>query len=463
MLPSSVDYIFLGSSPCNTYIASVCARIGKSVVVIDRDSAYGSWSTSHNLTSFQNWHKNLPTSDDDFCHFFHPFSINESILSPVPDSFSTPQFSKSFSIDIIPLVHPCGSRIIDFFTKSLIHNYLSFQEPGPMVYFNSKFEPLQLPLSKKAVFQAKISPREKRNLVKLIDDLIGFEGDDVSVSDFLSSYQLPESLVSAFTNYLPYFTSSSPQSNLMVHNFKNSVQKFISGVGRFGPDFGLVFNRYGSSEVSQSFVRQVAVHGGLTLTNCHVSKLIEDQNSISIELPFELEDGGSRAQMSFQKLIIDVSQFPSFSNRDYFPISSRICRCVVFSNTPIKISDQILTTFCFDYQTILFFGFQYDFSKMKCSPQGVYMVHFWTHFDHDDVILNIQSKIDCLIQELKTKFDFDPFYSAGYIQNCFENNLIDHDSLIVVNDCPIIPSLEKSFELSEKVGSLLVPDVEFPF
>ncbi|KAL0206492.1 hypothetical protein P9112_001799 [Eukaryota sp. TZLM1-RC] len=420
MLPDQYDIVIVGTSPTNTYLSYVAAAHGKSVLVLDPTNTYGSWSSTHSLSTLQ-------TRLDDCSlegKLFHNFRLHTSNL---PEDFAM----RKTMVDLIPLLHPTNSTSISYITASGLTPYMAFQNPGELGVLVDDVV-TRVPLTKSDVFREKsLGPRQKRQLVKYIQSAC--QSDDIT-DDVIDCSDLPHSANIALTHLLPYLCPFSA---------------FFQGLGKFGVSSGILINKFGSSEISQANSRLCCVFGGIYLLNSKVLNIDKSDKCLEIESEFSDVPG----VIKYDWLINDLVSDPEKS----LSVNSLIGRMIVISKEKLPMN-----FVCLFFKEKPVYLLQYTFENSANISKDSYLIYIWAHFSLDEYL---DEYLDEVFEYLKNYNFIKPIYVVSYRQNVFEN-LVDYEedaNILNIVDVPEIPTFDVSFDLAQKSMTFIDSTIEMPF
>eukprot|EP01128_Nolandella_sp_AFSM9_P007834 TRINITY_DN4417_c0_g1_i1.p1 TRINITY_DN4417_c0_g1~~TRINITY_DN4417_c0_g1_i1.p1 ORF type:complete len:521 (-),score=110.62 TRINITY_DN4417_c0_g1_i1:98-1660(-) len=261
------DTVIVGTSLTETIVAAALARIGKSVLHLDRGTVYGSVTGSYNLSELSTLLTQQQTlGDKAFLKNIVIGDINDGSEDP-PDYLSGP-LARKFTIDLSPKFLWSSSDFIDTLIRSGVSRYLEFRvlQRCYMLVDNSL---VAVPASKGDIFKSKaVNLKEKRQLMKFLGSLSQpSEADQILIQehDSFESYLVARGLTANLRNFVVNSlamipTQQSEDDSISTAEGLQQTGRFLTSLARYGSTPFLV-PLYGTGELAQAFCRLAAVYG----------------------------------------------------------------------------------------------------------------------------------------------------------------------------------------------------------
>ncbi|MES1922166.1 hypothetical protein MHBO_003683, partial [Bonamia ostreae] len=267
------DVIIEGTGFVQSLLSAAIAKIGKSVLHIDRNLYYGQDFATFSLKQFLNW-INHTENDSSF--------VNKTIIFCNENFEKTNE--KSFNIEISPHLIYSAGKIVNGIKATKIPKYINFCSIEENYILEDDFD--KLPMSRSDLFKSRlIDINEKRKLGKILNDLtkksektnslenyfLSFYGASEEISKYLhkplinmlENYRLSQKS----TDYLAYgcgFLDAKNEKSFAESKFDHLNEKaiktlpriklFLQSTGIFskGP---FIYPRHGSCDLVESFCR----------------------------------------------------------------------------------------------------------------------------------------------------------------------------------------------------------------
>lgn len=244
-----------------------------------------------------------------------PFEKAEIYTPPnAPETDTKLSSSRTYTLSLSPHMIYSRSRVLPALLSSKVYRQLEFQAVGS--WWINKAKSLsdgtdgdsnlyRVPSSREDVFADDlISVKSKRTLMKFLrhigkprqDDESQPEQDDMSVAfpDYLSSkFQVPAELHDPL---LSLSLSQAPPQQTSAEYAVSRIQRHLASIGVFGPGFGSLLAKYGSSsELAQVGCRALAVGGGVYVLNSGIEAITNsaDSDSEGTRMELKLSSGES--------------------------------------------------------------------------------------------------------------------------------------------------------------------------
>eukprot|EP00056_Hartaetosiga_gracilis_P001043 m.41937 g.41937 ORF g.41937 m.41937 type:complete len:718 (-) comp10474_c0_seq2:62-2215(-) len=308
-IPKEVDCIVIGTGLVESLVAAACARVGKSVIHVDRNQFYGGNWAALSLDDFQNGKEEFEGD-----HAIGPQLSNIDVW----DSGMEIPRRRAVLVDLSPKLCFSKGKLVQLLVSSNSARYLDFKEVSSMHRNDGSIT--SVPCTKASLMRNKtISPMEKRRLVKYLQYCLehakyaqsqqhqnetnqqqkGEEKNeekqrasnsrhaqkqtstapipDVSFEVLLSKdFKLNKNLQEYVISSMTWLDGSVPA--------KVGVERtglFLTSMNVFCPS-PLLYPMYGSGEFSQAFSRLCAVFGGMYVLCQNDIELHVDGTSNSI-------------------------------------------------------------------------------------------------------------------------------------------------------------------------------------
>ncbi|KAL2428998.1 hypothetical protein ABEF95_011304 [Exophiala dermatitidis] len=263
------DVVIAGTSIPQSLLALSLSRSGKKVLHIDRHPYYGGSDAGLSLQDAEAWVQDL---DESSSTVFKAASIVRPSRSAEEPAVKLAS-SRSYTLCLNPQIIYARSDFLPKLVSSRIHTQLEFLAVGSWwVHRNGTLQ--KIPSTREDVFNdVSLSMKDKRGLMKFLryvlqedaESSVGGEDDSaLSLQDALNTkFKVPESL------HAPLFALAlSPRdaSSIRFDVALARIRRHMLSMGYFGPGFGAVTAKYGTtSEICQVSCRAGAVGGGVYL------------------------------------------------------------------------------------------------------------------------------------------------------------------------------------------------------
>eukprot|EP00741_Cyanophora_paradoxa_P002447 tig00000076_g2372.t1 len=264
--PESVEYdhIFVGSSITASLLAGALAQAGKKVLHLEPAGWYGQLDASLDVQQLQKV-SGIASSDDSASDdelpapdaaaagaqpdvervpIAEPLATSAAVLrdAAVP-ALPVGLDQRAFTFDLMPRLIFATGAMVDALIRSNVSSYVDFRAvQGTFIHVKGEFH--RIPSSKGDIFQSKLlSLPEKLQLQDIIMYAIALCRTD--------------------------------EKQLSAQQGMSLVKKYISSVGRYGPQPHLIPN-YGLGELAQGFSRYCAVFGGIHVLRRPVTSICRD-------------------------------------------------------------------------------------------------------------------------------------------------------------------------------------------
>lgn len=244
-----------------------------------------------------------------------PFEEAEIYAPPdAPEAGTKLSSSRAYTLSLSPHMIYSRSRVLPTLLSSKVYRQLEFQAVGSWWICKAKSPSdgtdgdsnlYRVPSSREDIFADDlISVKSKRTLMKFLrhigkprqDGDSQTEQDDMSVAfpDYLSSkFQVPAELHDPLLSLS--LSQASPQQTSAEYAVSR-IQRHLASIGVFGPGFGGLLAKYGSSsELAQVGCRALAVGGGVYVLNSSIESITDstDSDSEGTRMELKLSSGES--------------------------------------------------------------------------------------------------------------------------------------------------------------------------
>ncbi|CAG5084943.1 Oidioi.mRNA.OKI2018_I69.PAR.g10776.t1.cds [Oikopleura dioica] len=304
-LPKKVDFVVCGTGlPCSIF-AAACARIGKSVLQIDRNTFYGSEWSNFNMKEAKSWKAS--------CESSKVISNLKFTPSECWDTFEmflrTEQYRFNINVDNSPLFST--GKMTELLIQSKATRYLSFKNVASLkTVYEDEF--MSVPASRADLFASKrVTVIEKRKMMNFLTKSLQEEpSEEISTFDqFLERFKLTEKLKSFVKSSIIF----SNTEDLSLYDGLAKLKKFISSLGKYSAASAFLYASYGSGELAQAFARMCAVFGGITVLEYPLKEIfLEDDlvTSLSISVP----ESSTPHKVRCDHMIAEVNYLESYHN-----------------------------------------------------------------------------------------------------------------------------------------------------
>ncbi|CDW55399.1 Rab proteins geranylgeranyltransferase component A 1 [Trichuris trichiura] len=269
-LPDAVDVVVLGTGLPECILAAACARVGLSVLHLDKNEYYGGFWASFTFEQMQQWVKNhqdmivqnseVSSPSSSVMNNEVEFRIEDDCWNLVPGAkgMLITAFICIDKVDYVQLIF-AGGTSTDILIRSGVSQYVEFKSVDRVLTTcNENNIRSKVPLSRSQVFQSKeIDLTDKRLLMRLLLLCWDYE-------------------MNAFKAVVDYETKYLYSIKLQ---FFRTVKKIMKSSGTFGCQTSFLWPMYGCGDLAQAFSRSCAVFGGVYCLRCPVEAWLTDEKS----------------------------------------------------------------------------------------------------------------------------------------------------------------------------------------
>ncbi|KAL2429008.1 hypothetical protein ABEF95_011436 [Exophiala dermatitidis] len=263
------DVVIAGTRTPQSLLALSLSRSGKKVLHIDRHPYYAGSDAGLSLQDAEAWAQDLDKSSSTVFKAASIVRPSRSAEEPAVKLAS----SRSYTLCLNPQIIYARSDFLPKLVSSRIHTQLEFLAVGSWwVHKNGSLQ--KIPSTREDVFNdVSLSMKDKRGLMKFLryvlqedaeSSLGGEEDSALSLQDALNTkFKVPESLHAPL---LALALSPRDASSIRFDIALARIRRHMLSMGYFGPGFGAVTAKYGTtSEICQVSCRAGAVGGGVYL------------------------------------------------------------------------------------------------------------------------------------------------------------------------------------------------------
>eukprot|EP01134_Creolimax_fragrantissima_P001167 CFRG1167T1 len=375
------EYVVIGTGLEECILAAALARVGKSVLHVDKNDYYGSeWATT-NLAGIQDFVQRTTSISSTL----RPKTIPEAqelknnthtdVFSGVSSGFSSAEDSfrskgvcdesiseqliavgRRFCIDLMPKLLLSNGKLVELLISSKVGDYLEFRPLEATCIFSDGIIQ-QVPCTKADVFKTKtVSPVEKRFLMRFLKTSMDTsthakvieEYGERPYCEFLSDNKLSSRL----QTFILYAIAKTEDSSVLTGEGLKRTTEFMESLGKFG-NTPFLYPTYGIAELAQAFCRTCAVFGGtymLKKVPYSINTTSESDDGTKQVTGVTFEDGA----VTCDNVILGSSYADALAPATEIS-SQSVSRGIIVSSGPLSVStdgvaiettyDTIVTTF----------------------------------------------------------------------------------------------------------------------
>ncbi|CAF0907292.1 unnamed protein product [Brachionus calyciflorus] len=487
-LPKDYDIIIVGTGLTESILAGALARIGKSVLHIDRNQFYGGEFASHTLNNLMEWSdkiKRYPDIENDReqndkscfkkCNndLGKYYTEIEYSFSDLETQDKLLKLSRKFTLDLTPNIFYSRGQLIELLISSDVAKYCEFKMVSQILTLDRDGNVQKVPTSRSEVFKSnKLGMLEKRSMMQFVQAVLKDDNfneliepeqlQTISFRQLISNKKFPQII----NDYLINAVAMCPNEKDNALKGLNDTKKFLTSVGRFG-DSPFLYSMYGAGELPQCFCRMSAVFGAIYYLDMTIDKFhINSENRIeSITTKNDKEE----FKFNCKNLIIDSSYAPI----DYFKsIDNLISHCILITDKTIYKNDDGL-----DHISLLFLPKMKDTDiymietsyASNCSPQGYFVVYLFCRNTRKTSRENFEKCIETFfnigeLDENKPNVLFSCFYShidSDYFVHELDKISNRPNNLHFVSGCQPKLDFDHHVEQAKKIFNDICPNDEF--
>ncbi|EXJ80314.1 hypothetical protein A1O1_08456 [Capronia coronata CBS 617.96] len=272
------DVVIVGTSIPQSLLALSLSRSGKKVLHVDRHSYYGGDDAGLSLQDAEDWVQDLNRSSSTV---FRTPSVWRPTRRDEDESAIKSGSSRSYTLSLNPQIIYARSDFLPKLVSSRIHSQLEFLAVGSWwVHRDGALH--KIPSTREDVFNdTSLSMKDKRALMKFLRYVLQEDAEESLDQEEETSMSLQAALDTKFKvpkslqpPLLALALSPVAADFLSFNKALARIRRHLRSMGHFGPGFGAVIAKYGStSEISQVACRAGAVGGGVYLLGHELKQL----------------------------------------------------------------------------------------------------------------------------------------------------------------------------------------------